>query len=428
LAMASLGASLICLVFLISIVAAAPGVYLSGLQFFKDGAAFTPRGFNSVGALTPPGCSNGGGLTAATHFTAAELALMKSKWKANTIRLQVSQSAMDPSNTKYTATQHTAYLHSVLTKVQLARQAGLVVVVSMQDQSIGCGPASPMPSSATTRAWQKLTPYLKNNSYVLLELFNEPQNTETASGWANWLSGGVKMTPAAGDTWAAYTSVGHQSLVNLVRSLGAKNALLVDGARLGEHMEGVPLLKDPLGHNNIGYAIHPYYYEADVAHKSWDSRFGYLTAKVPVLATEWNYQAADCGTKKETRAPEFLTYLKSKGIGVLGHALDQGVGQNLMADWNLTPTQCGTAHGGGGQAFLSYMTSFTTALKAETSTDSSSAGHHVQAWYVVVPVVVVAVVVAVVVLVAVVVIRRRQQQQQQTRLAELRTSLTSADA
>ena len=74
-----------------------------------------------------------------------------------------------------------------------------------------------------------------------------------------------------------------------------------------------------------------------------------------LIATEWNYLADDCGSSREAQAPAFLDYLRRHHIGVLGHAFD--VPGTAVADWQWTPTECGTAAGGSGRVLRSFFES-----------------------------------------------------------------------
>ena len=243
------------------------------------------------------------------------------------------------------------YISSIQTGVADAHAVGLVVVLSMQDQNLGCGLSHPLPNAATVTAWNNLAPAFKNDPYTIFELFNEPNNLTGAADWAQWLSGGSSPEPNLGTT-----SVGHQQLVDNIRGLGAKNVIIADGAGKAEVLTGIPMLTDSLNPDQIGYVVHPYYFQ--ISNSLLDSRFGYLAATKPMIATEWNYLAAECGGVKETDAPGFLTYMKNKNIGILGHALDAAIANAIIADWNYNPTDCSTAIKGSGIPFQNYSTSF----------------------------------------------------------------------
>ena len=295
------------------------GVRLVGTGWQLDGQPFTPRGFSMIGLLRPDGCTSteGSGKRARASFGAAELAAARDGWHADTVRLQVSNRGLDPQDPIYQA----SYVQRVRDGVALAESMGFVVVLSMQDQAIGCGAAHAMPYPATQRAWATIAPYFATDPYVSLELYNEPRNPSTAAGWAQWRDGGPTPTDNAGEP-----VVGHQALVDQLRALGSTNVLVADGANAAGQLQGVPLLTDPLG--QVAYAVHPYYFKVsnvstlatDTA--NWDLRFGSLAASAPVIATEWNAGAASCTTGADLRVPDFLGYLAAKGIPLLAQAFD----------------------------------------------------------------------------------------------------------
>ena len=299
----------------------AAGMSVRGNQLYRDGTAFLPRGFNFIGILGPDGCTNlpRQAATARASFGTPELTAARDQWSANTVRFQVSQVGLDPQSAIYAPT----YLDRITNAVTLARSLGFTVILSMQDQSNGCGSAHPMPSDATVRAWQNLAPLFASDQYVMFELFNEPQNDVDSASWAQWKDGG-----AGPKTNQGAPVVGHQTLVQTVRDLGADNVLIADGASYAGMLQGLPPLTDPLGSPQIMYAWHPYRYHlsgtstlaADQA--SWDSRTAAVAAVAPVIATEWNASLSKCTAGADQRAPDLLAYLQAHRIGLLGHAFD----------------------------------------------------------------------------------------------------------
>ncbi|MEO6776125.1 MAG: cellulase family glycosylhydrolase [Kofleriaceae bacterium] len=323
------------------------GMSVVGNHLQKDGQTWKAHGFNMIGALSPAWCKQNNGVAAREHFGSPELETAIDGWHANAIRLQISQRGLeDPT---LTATQRADYLAMVKTDVQLARSLGLVVILSMQDQSVGCGPVHPLPSTQTVAAWKVLAPAFKNWRYVMYELFNEPQNGTSDAAWAQWRDGGASPLANLGDT-----TVGFQTLVSTVRATGANNVLLADGALKAEHLDNISshVLTDPAGGHGIAYAIHPYYFTPDQPY--WEKSWGFLAASHALVATEWNYLAEDCGTAKQTLAPKFLNWLDTNGIGITAHAFD--FQKTLVSDWSWTPTHCGGAVGGAGQVLKTWFT------------------------------------------------------------------------
>lgn len=321
------------------------GLSISGNHLLRDGEPFRPRGFNMIGVLTPAWCTNGAGVNARNHFGTTELQTAIDTWHATTVRFQVSQRGLGDSS--LTSTQRADYLKEIENDVALARSLGLVVILSMQDQAIGCGGVHPLPSAQTVAAWKALVPSFANAPDVMFELFNEPQNGTTDADWQQWKNGGTSPLANLGDA-----AVGFQTLANDIRSLGANNVLVADGARYAEHLDNITnyLLTDTASGHGIAYAIHPYYYAPGSNY--WQSSWGFLASSRAIVATEWNYKADKCGTSEETLAPSFLSWLEQTGIGMTGHAFD-ALG-TLVADWSWTPTECGTTVGGSGHVLKNW--------------------------------------------------------------------------
>lgn len=311
-----------------------PGLHVSGAHLTKDGYEFLPRGFNMIGLLTPAWCGSGQGTNAAAHWGQTELDAAKG-WNANTLRFQVSQRGLaDPTIAQGS---RDAYLQRVVDGVHLARSNGFVVVVSMQDQSIGCGLAHPLPSDLTTNAWTVLAPALMDDPYVMFELFNEPAPSNTAAAWVQWRDGGSGPSTNLGDN-----PVGHQALVGLLRGLGAQNVLIADGLNKAGRLSGLLPLTDPAG--QLMYGVHPYFMSTGPSW--WDQQFGFLTDTTPIIATEWNF--VSCTDSNINLAQQLLPYLEEHDIGLLAHAFDAG-GNTVTNDWTWTPTECGTAQQGSGR-------------------------------------------------------------------------------
>jgi chitodextrinase len=343
---------------------AAPlGVSLAGNQFLLDGQPFVPRGFNSIALLNSAWCTTSATAKAAAALTPTELQLARTAWNSNTLRFQVSQPVLAGPN-------GVAYAQQIETAVNTVLRSGFVVDISMQDQSRACGPGQPLPSVETEAAWSTLitNTALGQDPDVMFELYNEPASTPVStattnpsqSTWVDWQSGGRTIGPGSG--WAAYVPVGHQDLVNFLRTtLNVPNVLIADGASKAGYLQGIPHLSDPGGADQIAYAVHPYVFTDGPA--GWDTRWGYLTATNAVIATEWSYTGSNCGKAQQAMAPQLLAYLRNTvNVGVLGHALDDYAG-GLVSDGALTPTECGSAHPGSGAAFLQdYMATFPTSV------------------------------------------------------------------
>ena len=315
------------------------GVRVAGNRLRRDGAPFVPVGFSMVGLVHPTG--EGGTAWAARRVN--ERTMQEAlAWGANTIRFQVSQRGLDPTD----LLSSQAYLDRITAGVALARAHGLVVILSIQDQGPSGGDSHAQPSEATIRDWQTLTSLFNGDQNVMYEIFNEPQNRPTPDGWAVWRNGGPpernQGTPA----------VGHQRVLEAIRATGATNVVIADAGQFGQRLDGIPLLHDPLG--QVAYGVHPYLTHTLRFPQDWEPGFGFLRTQYPVIATEWSAVSfvRFCKPEWATTAPLLLDYLRRRDIGMLAWSLD--VLDSLVADGQFRPTslerfRCGDgySHGAG---------------------------------------------------------------------------------
>jgi hypothetical protein len=316
--------------------AATAGFAVSGNKLDFNGARFLGRGFTLVGKVDPGWCKRPEAEAAASHLNTREMRAART-WNANLIRYQVSQAGL--SDTNLSARQIAAYVSQIKSAVSLAERNGFEVILSMQDQNIACGKIDPLPSTATVTAWHHLAPAFAGDPKVMLELFNEPQNGTTSQDWYQWKWDACKPIK--------FCSVGHQRLIDDIRSWGVPNVVVVDGAHGARSFASVPLLHDTAPGRGIVYAVHPYGLNSSTAE---EPLFGYLTRTVPVLVTEWNYMHNRC---PETPAGEFR-WLHSIGVGLTGWAFD--VPGSLISNWNYQTTNCSNSTTWvGGAALKSYF-------------------------------------------------------------------------
>ncbi len=254
--------------------------------------------------------------TAGEHFGTAELTAVKA-YGADTIRIQVSQAGLDPESSIYSA----SYIAELKTDLELIRSKGFNLIVSMQSESPSGIDQTGMPTAATQRSWKSILPFLKDDTGIMLEVFNEPQEGAVAGYTGSTLN------------WT-YWSQAHQPLINAIRSMGAKNVLIVDGLYAATSFKGAPSLNDPAG--QLAYGIHPYPSSDNANTTDLETNFGNYAKTHPMIATEFNARstvARQCfnGTTP-TVAANLLTWLASKNMGKVGWALDYP--GTLIKDFN----------------------------------------------------------------------------------------------
>jgi hypothetical protein len=298
-----------------------------------QGKSFIPYGVQLDGILMAQ--NNWQSDAALAHLTQSQVQAAHDFWHANTVSLQLGSRALF-ARSPY----DTSYLDVADKVVAWTKNLHMNVLFVLQYEGVG-NSGQPMPTQDSLRFWNVLSRHYAGDSNVFFDIFNEPNpaialqiSSDNDMVWSFWQNGGrVNGT----------NYIGMQQLVGLIRQNGFENLIFVDGVASGEDINLLP--HHTLVGSNLVYAIHPYLSPSQ--HGSpmqWDDWFGHATDSggFPVEADEWSqYQnsydpdisAHDCLSTAPTLIPQFLSYLRSKHIGVIGYALFPGT---LIRGWNFT--------------------------------------------------------------------------------------------
>ncbi|MGC8550574.1 MAG: cellulase family glycosylhydrolase [Acidobacteriaceae bacterium] len=328
--------------------AAGVAVVAGQLVIAGTSTPFIPRGFTTDGLIYPTQYANtlctqpdiAPGSPAAQFLQEAQTALtaaplpglsynasfqaMVQNWRLNSVRMQVSQGAL-----QYEAQNGlSAYTDMVRNAVAQARAAGLIVILSMQAERYGCTPyqngnLQRLPDTNTEQAWaQLLNPTLTNDKGVILEIFNEPDPTVNCNAgtyqqpdWTTWATG-----------CGSEPDQGMLTVGQYLRTLAPSNVLLFDGTGIDFAFVG---FTPPSGMpSNSAYTFHPYGYVVNStladSTAAWDTRFGnFANSGHAVFVTEWNEAYSCPSDPNQTITNNFIqTYLPSHSIGMMGYAWD----------------------------------------------------------------------------------------------------------
>ncbi len=142
--------------------------------------------------------------------------------------------------------------------------------------------------------WSTTARYFRDAPHVIFEIFNEPENIN-------------------GEEWKG----GAEKLIQAIRAENADQLVIVGGINFGRDLGWV--LEHPVSEGNLAYASHIYPAHASTG---WDSWFGQVAEKYPVLSTEWGYMdenRADAPSyligNRVGYGESFLKYLDDRGIG-----------------------------------------------------------------------------------------------------------------
>lgn len=309
-------------------------VRIEGKRFLKDGEPWVAEGVTLVGRVAPAATVSDrvAYARAREKFSPALFDDVK-EYGADLIRYQFSQGGLDPLSPIYDP----GYRGEVLDAVRQARDAGFIVIVSMQWQGpSGSHDEGGMPTATTDRAWLQIIEDLGRDQGILLEIFNEPSLREpTPENWETWRSD-------------------MQDLVYLLRGADAQNVLLVGGLRAAHYLGGAPEIEDPL--NQVGYAVHPFLTHINRTKAQWDENFGKFAATHPVMATAFMASSISaCDKNIPRRAEQMLEYLHKKQIGMTIWAFDLAVVRQGNKLSNFENFECGKdKRGGAGQMVHDY--------------------------------------------------------------------------
>ncbi|MET9263868.1 cellulase family glycosylhydrolase [Amycolatopsis sp. NPDC004079] len=298
-------------------------VTVQGKGLLRDGHPWIPHGFYQIAFEVAPGdfskADHSFWATAYHHYTPDEYRSMREAG-ADSVRLQIAQVGADP----HSALFDKAFLDKARGAVRAARQAGLTVIVSIQDEiHVPNDKPIDLPDDGTQRAWQEIAPQFANDQGVLYELLNEPRPQPNARNWRAWAQA-------------------MNATIHTVRQAGAHNVAIADGLDVGQVIDGAPLLADP----QVAYASHPYALKANgQTSQAWEAKFGAFSQHAPVIITEWLSGGYYCDANTPESTVRFVQYLQQHRIGLEVGAWDWPPGGFGSARWKFPEAR--VSHFGG---------------------------------------------------------------------------------
>ena len=315
------------------------GMHVEGNQILDAaGRPVLLRGVNNYGGLA----------TSVTtyHLEDADFDRIKS-WNANTVRIALSTRFWVEDLCQAQNGNRAIYQAKVDAIVDRITSRGMVADLALFNTTNGeaCGStAFIQPKMADQYAigfWQEVAARYKDNPLVMFELFNEPHGISDEQ----WLNGGTLTSN--GVTWQA---PGMQQLYDVVRSTGATNLVLVDGAIYASDIQVA--LRRPLTGTNIVYAAHAYceQYEGSVEVRpecasgalspTLAQRMDPVIARHPVLFTEFGKR--DGTDYAGVYNAAVIAFAASRNIGWTAYQWSiRRDDYGLLSDWTGTPSLAG---------------------------------------------------------------------------------------
>ncbi len=193
-----------------------------------------------------------------------------------------------------------------------------------------------MPDRNSIVFWKSFAAVYKNNPAVIFDLYNEPFHIS----WKTWRDGGeVTETNKRTGASISYFAVGLQTLLNTVRSTGAKNVVLAGGLNWAYDMSGILngyALSDPTG-SGVIYANHDYPFKGDTV-KQWIAEMKAATAKVPVIVSEFGTGPTDKGAAGNKWILETLNAMQKYHWNWTAWDMHPSASPDLILNWQYIPT------------------------------------------------------------------------------------------
>lgn len=271
------------------------------------------------------------------------VAVALNEWHANTIRLPLSQDRWFGHGPEQTD-GGMAYRALVRQIVDYCRTNESYVILDLHwsdcnewGRNIG---QHSMPDTNSLAFWRDFAPVFANDPAVLYDLYNEPHDVS----WDVWVNGGLVTDKPNGHLAAAppktFEAVGMQTLLEAVRTAGARNVVIAGGLDWAYDFSGILEGRQLTDHggNGIIYANHCYDNKHDSV-DAWIAKMEAASAKLPVIVSEFG---GSSGPSEQVPTDNWLLHvmhsLDSHHWSWIAWDLHTGAEPTLISDWNYTPT------------------------------------------------------------------------------------------
>jgi endoglucanase len=331
---------------------AAPQLHVAGNRLVNQhGARVILRGVNRSGGEFM--CVHNAGIWDGPMNQASVTAMKR--WHVNAVRIPLNEACWNGQSYVNQRYRGATYRRAVEAYVRLLNANGLaaILVLAWSDgkysgPSAGCtSPRAicqkPMPDAAeAVPFWTSVARAFKGNNSVLFDLFNEayPERATGGSeseGWSCWLRGG---SACKGISFAV---AGMQRLVSAVRSVGARNVIMLGGLEYANDLTQWLTHEPADPDHNLVASWHSYSFNACRTASCWSGPVARVIARVPVLAGEIG--ETNCA---DTYLRPLMAWLDRKSTGYLAWAWNAdfrcGAGPSLISNYGGTPTAYGRGY------------------------------------------------------------------------------------
>ncbi|MBO6053595.1 MAG: cellulase family glycosylhydrolase [Clostridia bacterium] len=267
------------------------------------------------------------------------LLLAADEWKANIIRLPVSQDrwfGWGPEQISGRVSPgRCRELVDIAVRELAERDCCLILDLHWSDRGDRNEKSGQqiMPDRNSVLFWEDAAARYKDCGNVLFGLYNEPHDVD----WDLWLNGGVVETD--GKAWEA---VGMRTLLRAIRSKGAENLCVIGGLDWGYTFRGFAdydALLETGGNLVLDTHIYPW------KPLDWDADVGEAASRCPLLVGECGHYGDDAHPREGKQClpaaewvPRLLSWIDEKNCHLTAWDFHPHAGPCLISDFQGTPT------------------------------------------------------------------------------------------
>ena len=226
----------------------------------------------------------------------------------NSIRLPMNEDCWLAINGVPAAYSGANYRSAFISFVNLLTQSGITPELDLQWNAAGSQLASgtkAMPDADHSGAfWQSVASTFAGRTDIIFDLYNEPHPN---GGWSIWRDGGMDN---------GFNTIGMQALVTIVRNAGFHGVLSLSGIDYANTLgatSGWLAYKPNDPDNNLAAAVHVYKGNYRQTTSAWQSDFGPVAARVPLINNELGAYCYDDSCVDPSLASQFWAWLASVG-------------------------------------------------------------------------------------------------------------------
>ena len=234
-------------------------------------------------------------------------------WQIDAVRLPLNEDCWLGINGAPASYSGAPYRDTIRAYVDRLNRAGLYVVLDLHWSAAGSALSTgqePMADLDHAPAfWASVARTFRSDHGVAFDLYNEPHGIS----WRCWRDGCVQP--------AGWTSAGMQTLVDAVRSTGARQPIIATGIGSGNDLSAWLRYRPHDPANQLVAGFHVYNFSTCISTVCWSKQLGPVARTVPVVATE----VGETGCS-HAFIDRFMAWADAKGVSYLG--------------WTWNPTGC----------------------------------------------------------------------------------------